>query len=161
MPVSHFLSWSREKSSRLLKNWSRKNWNSPSGRHRKAEMSGTSHCGFKWQPEENVPVPDQPSENRREDDRIALLNKVNMGLIERINFGQIRDGRDKEKIQSFKDVIDRLCATEKTSEFVLQVALYARRGLNIRTAANFMVACAACHAESKGPGSGIEIGQLP
>ena len=112
-----------------------------------------SHCGFTWEPEENVPVSHQPAEKRQADDRIALLNKVNMGLIERTNFAHIRDGKDKEKIQSFKQVIDRLCASETTSEFVLQVALYARRGLNIRTAANFIVACAACHAQSKGQGS--------
>ena len=84
------------------------------------------------------------------DDRIELLNRVNSCLIERINFGHINGGYDLAKIESFKTVIERLADSAENAEFVLQVALYARRALNIRTAANYILAVAACHANTKG-----------
>ena len=83
------------------------------------------------------------------DDRIEILNRVNSCLIERINFGHINGGKDQSKIRSYKAVIERLATSLDNAEFLLQVALYARRGLNIRTASNFIIAVAACHEHTK------------
>ena len=84
------------------------------------------------------------------DDRIELLNRVNSCLIDRINFTHINGGKDLRKIENFKNLIERLANSTETAEFVLQVALYARRALNIRTAANYILAVAACHVNTKG-----------
>ena len=71
--------------------------------------------------------------------RIVLINKVNMCLIQRIDFSHISGGRDQAKIMEFRKVAEKLLDDKKTAEFVIQIALYARRGLNIRTAANYLI----------------------
>ena len=64
-----------------------------------------------------------------------------MCLIERIDFSHISGGRDHAKISEFRKVAEKLLDDKKNAEFVIQLALYARRELNIRTAANFVIGC--------------------
>ncbi|CBY40214.1 unnamed protein product, partial [Oikopleura dioica] len=76
--------------------------------------------------------------------KIDLLHEVNLCLVNRIDFKKL----DNPNVKSFQNLIETVIAG-KRPEFALQVALYARRFLNIRTASNFIVAVAASRPESR------------
>lgn len=82
-------------------------------------------------------------ENERKK-KITLLHEVNLCLVNRVDFKKI----EHLTVKSFRSLIEAVIDSEKP-EFVLQVALYARRFLNIRSASNFIAAVAASHPKSR------------
>ena len=96
---------------------------------------------FEHENEKNELLEIEANERKR---KIALLHEVNLCLVNRIDFKKL----DNPNVKSFQNLIESVIAG-KRPEFALQVALYARRFLNIRTASNFIVAVAASRPESR------------
>ena len=95
-------------------------------------------------------IPVQKVENEKlyeeEDlpDELLLLNMINQCLIERTNFNNLENNEKVAKIMEYGSSI-----ASKNPELLLQIVLYARRGLNIRSAANFLLAIAAIHPDAR------------
>ena len=74
---------------------------------------------------------------------LELLNLVNRCLVQRTSFANLKHPKVKLLQKAANEVGD------SSGEMLLQIALYARRILNIRSASNFLVAVAARHERAK------------